>query len=177
MHITVDFESIKEMKSFCEAITGVKTAEDNTKENVRAAVPTVPTVGNSPTAALGAPVPGIVQPVVQTANQTAIPVMNQPAVPITPVQPPVSQPVIPTAPVQPPVQQQSSAPVAQGVPTSQTTYTLDDLSSAGVRLMESGRQGDLTGLLRSFGVDALPALPREQYGAFATALREMGAQI
>ena len=32
-------------------------------------------------------------------------------------------------------------------------------------------------LKEGFGVDALPQLPKEQYGAFATALREMGAQI
>lgn len=44
-------------------------------------------------------------------------------------------------------------------------------------LMDSGRQADLQGLLKTFGVEALPALPKEQYGAFATALRGMGAQI
>nr|DAJ02426.1 MAG TPA: hypothetical protein [Caudoviricetes sp.] len=44
-------------------------------------------------------------------------------------------------------------------------------------LMDAGRQGDLQQLLARFGVEALPALPPVQYGAFATALREMGAQI
>ena len=66
---------------------------------------------------------------------------------------------------------------AAAVPTAQSSYTLDDLARAGMTLMDSGRQGDLFQLLARFGVDALPALPQAQYGAFATALREMGAQI
>ena len=58
-----------------------------------------------------------------------------------------------------------------------SSYTLDDLARAGMTLRDSGRQADLQGLLKTFGVEALPALPKEQYGAFATALRGMGAQI
>lgn len=57
------------------------------------------------------------------------------------------------------------------------SYTLDDLAVAGMSLMDSGRQADLHQLLASFGVEALPALPPAQYGAFATALRGMGAKI
>ena len=78
-----------------------------------------------------------------------------------------------------PVQQASPAPqnVAPTVPTAAVEYTLDDLARAGMTLVDSGRQGDLLQLLARFGVSALPALPKAQYGAFATALREMGAQI
>lgn len=78
-----------------------------------------------------------------------------------------------------PVQQAIPAPqnVAPTVPTATVEYTLDDLARAGMTLMDSGRQGDLRQLLSRFGVTALPALPKSQYGAFATALREMGAQI
>jgi hypothetical protein len=54
---------------------------------------------------------------------------------------------------------------------------MDELTNAAVMLMDSGRQADLLNLLAQFGVEALPALPREQYGAFATALRGLGAQI
>ncbi len=92
----------------------------------------------------------------------------------TPVQ---QAPVAQTTPVQ-------QAPVAQTtpvqqtrVPTSAPSYTLDDLARAGMTLMDSGRQGDLQQLLAQFGVEALPALPPAQYGAFATALRGLGAQI
>lgn len=63
------------------------------------------------------------------------------------------------------------------VPTSMTSYTLEDLVRAVTALMDAGKQMDLQGLLARFGVNVLTALPPAQYGAFATALREMGAQI
>lgn len=69
------------------------------------------------------------------------------------------------------------APNAQTVPTSMAAYQLDDLARAGVMLMNSGKQAQLQQLLADFGVQSLPELPEAQYGAFATALRGMGAQI
>lgn len=77
-------------------------------------------------------------------------------------------------PVSAPVQ--TPAPVAS-VPTSSATYSLDDLARAGMSLMDSGRQAELQQLLVHFGVNSLPEMPKEQYGAFATALRGLGAQI
>lgn len=77
-----------------------------------------------------------------------------------------------------PYQVRQAAPPAPGaVPTTAQPYTLDDLARAAMTLMDSGRQIDLQQLLSQFGVEALPALPQAQYGAFATALRGMGAQI
>lgn len=98
------------------------------------------------------------------------------------VQAPQQAPVPPVVPVQtqaaPPVQQApvQSAPAA-AVPTSATTYSMDDLARAGMTLMDSGHQTELQQLLVQFGVNSLPELPVEQYGAFATALRGLGAQI
>lgn len=94
------------------------------------------------------------------------------------VQPVPTAPVV-TAPaaVAPATPADFAVQPAAAVPTAQSSYTLDDLARAGMTLMDSGRQGDLFQLLARFGVDALPALPQAQYGAFATALREMGAQI
>lgn len=69
------------------------------------------------------------------------------------------------------------ASTPSAVPTSTASYTMDDLARAAMTLMDAGKQMDLQGLLARFGVTALPALPPVQYGAFATALREMGAQI
>jgi hypothetical protein len=43
--------------------------------------------------------------------------------------------------------------------------------------MDAGKTADLQALLKSFGVQALTQLPKEQYGAFATALRGLGARI
>ena len=91
-----------------------------------------------------------------------------PAVPATPVAQQAAAPASPAA---------QTTPTTSAVPTSQQTYSLDDLARAGMTLMDSGRQADLQGLLKQFGVEALPALPQEQYGAFATALRGLGAQI
>ena len=91
---------------------------------------------------------------------------------LTPVTPPVQQPVYTT-----PVQQAPVTPPAQPVPTTAPSYTLDDLTRAAIPLMDSGKQPELLQLIRSFGVEALPSLQPEQYGAFATALRGMGAQI
>lgn len=125
--------------------------------------------GKQPTAVQSAPV----QPA--PAPLQSAPVQPAPA----PVQP---APVHPAAPVQPaaplqsaPVQSASVQPAP--VPTTTTTYTLDDLARAAMTLMDSGKQVDLQQLLARFGVEALPLLPQQHYGAFATALREMGAQI
>lgn len=101
--------------------------------------------------------------------------------PTPPVQQPVPQPdPVPASPQKPTPAAQPTPPVqptAPAVPTSQQSYTLDDLARAGMTLMDSGRQTDLQGLLKQFGIEALPALPQDQYGAFATALRGLGAQI
>lgn len=112
-------------------------------------------------------------------SNTQAPVQQVPAVHNTdvPVQAaPVQTIPAQTAPVQTsPIQ---TAPVQTAVPTSTVAYTMDDLARAGMSLMDCGKQAELQKLLKEgFGVDALPQLPKEQYGAFATALREMGAQI
>lgn len=100
---------------------------------------------------------------------------------IIPTQAPVQQqpvqqvPTQQTAPVQQtPVQQ---TPVQQTVPTQAQTYTMDQLAIAATQLMDAGKREELVNLLAQFGVQALMALPKEQYGAFATALRSMGARI
>ena len=123
------------------------------------------------------------QPVMQQApvvpTQPAAPVAPvQPAAPVAPAQP--TAPVIPTQPAVPTAPAQSVTPVAPTqatVPTTSVTYTPDDLARAAFALMDSGRQQELIGLLQQFGVNAIPELKPEQFGAFATALRGMGAQI
>ncbi|MFR2436344.1 MAG: hypothetical protein ACLS9O_32795, partial [Hungatella sp.] len=98
--------------------------------------------------------PAMTQPVQQVAPATPQPVQTQQMAPVTP----------------PPVQQ---APVQTAAPS----YSADDLARAAMTLMDSGRQGDLINLLAQFGTEALTQLPQEQYGAFATALRGLGAPI
>lgn len=100
-----------------------------------------------------------------------------------PTQQPVQQQPAPTqqqVPTQQPAQQvQPAQPVQQQqVPTQQAqTYTIDELGKASALLMDAGKQQDLVNLLGQFGVQALTQLPESQYGAFATALRGLGAQI
>ena len=114
------------------------------------------------------------QPSNTQAPVQQVPAVHNTAVPVqaAPVQTIPAQ----TAPVQTsPIQ---TASVQTAVPTSTVAYTMDDLARAGMSLMDCGKQAELQKLLKEgFGVDALPQLPKEQYGAFATALREMGAQI
>lgn len=111
-----------------------------------------------------------VQPAPAVHN-TAVPVQTIPAQTVSAQAAPVQIAPVQTAPVQ-------TTPVQTAVPTSTVAYTMDDLARAGMSLMDCGKQAELQKLLKEgFGVDALPQLPKEQYGAFATALREMGAQI
>ena len=49
--------------------------------------------------------------------------------------------------------------------------------AAGAMLMDAGKVNELMNLLHSFGVQAVMDLKPEQLGAFATALRELGAKI
>lgn len=71
----------------------------------------------------------------------------------------------------------AAAPSPAVVPVAAISYTPDDLARAAMTLMDAGRQTELIGLLQQFGVTTLPDLKQEQYGAFATALRGMGAKI
>ena len=106
---------------------------------------------------------------VQETSQTAIPTAPAAPVPTAPVAPGA----VPTTPVTP-------APAVQApttVPTSTHTYTPDELAKAAMPLMDAGKQQELIGLVHQFGASSIPELRPEQYGAFATALRGMGAQI
>ena len=104
---------------------------------------------------------------------------TQPEVPATvPVrepQPVAQTPAVPVTATAAPVNSQGQPQLA--VPVRATTYSLDDLAHAAMALMDAGRQADLQGLLAKFGVESLPQLPPAHYGAFATGMREMGAQI
>lgn len=81
------------------------------------------------------------------------------------------QPVLSLAPTQ-------ATPTPGLVPTApQTSYTMEQLAIAATQLVDAGRRVELVSLLETFGVQALTALPKEQYGNFATHLRTMGAKI
>lgn len=154
--ITVTFDSFEDMKEFAEKFLGTEKVPVNLGEKE------VP------------------------AQTQSIPVT--PVAPVTPITPVQSAPVTPVAQSAPatlvqttPAEQTVPATPAQTamspVPTTERTYSLDELANAAMTLMDKGMQNQLQELLASYGVEALPALPREMYGNFATALRGMGANI
>ena len=76
----------------------------------------------------------------KVAEKVATPVQAVPTAPITQAAPtvaPVQQPA-PVTPVQPPV---------TAVPTTERTYTLDELANAAMTLMDKGMQAQLQELL------------------------------
>ena len=82
------------------------------------------------------------------------------------------------APAAPAPAPAAPTPAAQpAVPVSAPSYTVDDLARAAAPLMDAGRLDELQALLQKYGVQFLPDLKPEQLGAFATDLRQMGAQI
>ena len=152
--LELSFESIAELKDYIDRTT--------------AALQTIPTPVVTPAPVMPEPVPEAMagpQDDVAAARQEAAP--TPPLTPAAPVSTaPVSEPVTP--PPSAPIQEASSAAVS---------YSLDDLARAGADLLDQGKQAELPALLARFGITSLPDLPKERYGEFATAMREMGARI
>ena len=123
------------------------------------------------------------------AAPIAPPAAPQPpvAVPQGNVTPPVAAPVppaaplattMPPAPAAAPAAPPAPAPAAPAVPvTTAPTYTLDQIAKAGASLVDAGKMEPLLALLSRYGVQAVTQLAPEHYGAFATELRALGAQI
>ena len=111
------------------------------------------------------------------------------AAPSTPLSVASTQPVVSTAapvptaqaPVQQPVVQTPVTEVQQSaaIPTSHVAqaYTVEQLQMAMAPLVDAGKMEEIRGLLNGFGVPSIMDLQPDQYGALATALRGMGAQI
>lgn len=97
-----------------------------------------------------------------------------PAAPVTPQMPAQPAPMAAPAPV-------TNAPASYPAPNVPLApppqYTVDQIMAAGATLMDAGKVNELMNLLHSFGVQAVMDLKPEQLGAFATAMRELGAKI
>ena len=119
--------------------------------------------------------PTSVAPVQPIAQVTPAAASTQPVVstaaPVQTAQAPVQQPVVksPVTGVQ-----QSAA-----IPTSHVAqaYTVEQLQMAMAPLVDAGKMEEIRALLNRFGVPSIMDLQPDQYGALATALRGMGAQI
>ena len=112
-----------------------------------------------------------VAPAPTAANPTAA----QP--PVAAPAPVVTAPSATPAPTSPTAFNPAPAPVAAPAPTAAPTYTLDALARAGAALAQAGKMQEALALLAKYGVQTVNQLKPEQYGAFATELRALGAQI
>lgn len=111
-------------------------------------------------------------PAVQAASVPAPAAQPSPApVPVTPV--PVAQPAAAPAPVAQP----APAPTPAAAPTTARAFRFEDIQLAATSLCDTGKRAEVLALLAKYGIQALSALPAEQYGAFATELRGLGAKI
>ncbi|WEG14123.1 hypothetical protein PU629_07085 [Pullulanibacillus sp. KACC 23026] len=161
MNITVTIGLTPELKQFLTGLTNLLNFQTGVPDTFQTATPA---------------------PVQQEAAQT--PVQSTPVQQMPTQAPPDLQAVPTQAPVptqDQSVQQQQATlnqhPVTTQVPTSAPEYSFEQLAKAAAQLMDAGKQNDLLQLLSSFGAPALMQLPKEQYGAFATKLRELGAQL
>ena len=123
--------------------------------------------------------PSSVAPVQPIAQVTPAAASTQPVVstaaPVPTAQAPVQQPIAQTPVAQSVVEVQQSA----AIPTSHVAqaYTVEQLQMAMAPLVDAGKMEEIRGLLNRFGVPSIMDLQPDQYGALATALRGMGAQI
>ena len=188
MNITVNFDSLEEMKAFAVALIEegaaevIKTANQTAPTTPVDPAPVqpqqpVPVPPTQPTPQVPVQQPVQPQPTPQVPVQQPVQPQPTPQVPVQQPQPapqvPVQQPqpVPPTQPVQP--QPTSQAPVT----TSTPQYTLEDLARAAVPLQDAGRGQDLMALLQKYNVMSMTQLNPSVFGAFATDLRALGAQI
>lgn len=128
----------------------------------------------TPAPAMGAPAPAapVTGPTASPSNgtvtnptQAGFAAPAQTGAPVAPMAGPTS--AFPSNPAP-----QTGVPVAPG-----PQYTVDQIMQAGATLMDAGRVDELVNLLHTFGVQAVTDLKPEQMGAFATALRGLGAKI
>lgn len=133
-------------------------------------------VASYPTAPAPAPAPAPAAPVSPapvTPTQTPAPAPAAPVVAPSPSPTPVTN-----APTAGPTSAAPGNTPAPAVPVAGApTYTLDQISRAGASLVDAGKMQQLLELLGRYGVQAVTQLKPEQYGAFATELRGLGAQI
>lgn len=154
--ITVTFDSFEDMKEFAEKFLGTEKVPVSLGEKE---------------------VPAQTQSIPVTPVAPVMPITPVQSAPVTPVAQPAPATLVQTTPAEQTVPVTPAQPAMSPVPTTERTYSLDELANAAMTLMDKGMLNQLQELLASYGVEALPALPREMYGNFATALRGMGANI
>lgn len=133
------------------------------------------------------PLPVSAYPATPAAAPAAAPVSPAPVNPTPGPAPTTAAPVAAPSPSPTPVTNAPTAGPTSAAPgntpapavpvTGAPAYTLDQISRAGASLVDAGKMQQLLELLGRYGVQAVTQLKPEQYGAFATELRALGAQI
>ena len=106
---------------------------------------------------------------------------------------PAPAPMAPYAPVVPmtqstaqqrPAEPAPTTPMPAGRSTAQPApvaaapvYTQEQLARATATLADAGKAQQIQQLFQQFSIQQLTALPKERYGEYATALRQMGVRI
>ena len=122
---------------------------------------------------------GKAQPVqAVAAPAAAMPPISTPAAVASTPTPPQTAPVMPIMPAPAAVPIAAPVPMPAAVPVATAPgYTLEQLGKAGAALVDAGKRDQLIVLLQRRGIQTLSQLDPSQYGAFATELRGLGAQI
>lgn len=119
----------------------------------------VETPNPAPTTSAQAPsTPVPITPAIPSMAPTAPITQTTPAVPVTPAPAPMPA-AVPT------------------VPTTAPTYTLDQIAKAGAELAQAGKRPQIIALLQQYGLQTVQQIPADKLGAFATALRGLGAKL
>ena len=151
--LTIEGNSIEEIFDKLEVLRNTKLSA-STHNNEANPIPVQPNINPAPPTDTATFEPSIVVPAASPAPQT-----QDVAIPTT---------VPNTA---------NPAPVTPVVPTGAPVYTLDQLARAGAALAQAGKMNEALALLAKYGIQTVSQLKPEQYGAFATELRALGAQV
>ena len=165
-----NLEAMLQTKPRTEMCVSVFSSEPIPAQQTAPAIPEAPA---APVAHIPAnPPPAAIPP--------QAPQMSYPA-PAGPETPPAAQPALQTpvylSNVPPVVQPVAPPPPANPVPVAGPTYTLDQLAKAGATLAQAGKMEQCMALLAKYNVQTVNQLHPDQFGAFATELRALGAQI
>ena len=116
-------------------------------------------------------------PAPMSAQIPAPPVAQPVPAPAAPVNP--TQTTYPSKPAMPTSYPSNTAPITAAPVAQAPAFTLEQVSKAGADLItaQPAKMQELMALLQQYGVQTIQALPADTLGAFATALRGMGAQI
>lgn len=189
--LSLSNENIQVLTRFCDCVDFLKEASQSGAE-VKLQWPENPTAAQSAPASAAQIVPIVPStPAPNPAPTTAAPIapapIPAPVAPVPSVNPtPAASPSAPYPGYVPGVLPQTAVPTAVPnftpaipamAPTAVPTYTMDQIAKAGAELAQAGKMPQLLGLLQQFGIQAINMLPEAQYGAFAMALRGLGAQL